>query len=101
PSSDPILRAVAHGFHPSRSSDVYLVVKPNYMFWGAKGIQHGTPYEYDQHVPLLFYGAGIRKGSYGDRVLINDLAPTLATLAGVKMAGLPGQALVAALESPP
>jgi predicted AlkP superfamily pyrophosphatase or phosphodiesterase len=96
-SSDPILLAVASGFQPWRSGDVYMVQKPNYIFWGGSGTTHGTPYEYDQHVPLIFYGDGIAKGSRGERVLVTDLAPTLAAIAGVTMTGVPGHVLQGAV----
>ena len=99
-SSDPILLAIANGFQPWRSGDVYMVQKPNYIFWGGSGTTHGTPYEYDQHVPLIFFGQGITKGVRAEHVLINDLAPTLAALVGVQMPGVPGHVLQGALGTP-
>ncbi len=48
------------------------------------GTSHGSPYYYDRHVPLVFYGAGVEPGVSADRVRTVDLAPTLATLAGVE-----------------
>jgi uracil-DNA glycosylase family 4 len=97
PNSDPMLRAVAEGFNAGRSGDIYLIVKPNWIFWTATGTTHGTPYEYDQHVPLIFYGAGISKATHNERVTISDLAPTLAVLADVQMPQLPGRVLANAL----
>jgi hypothetical protein len=96
-ASDAFLKAIAEGFYASRSGDVYMIQKPNYIFWAGGGTTHGTPYEYDQHVPLIFYGAGVVKGSHGDKVFVNDLAPTLAAIAGVPMPGLPGHALSVAV----
>jgi len=90
---DPFLKAVANGFYPARSGDVYVLVKPNYYF----SINHGTPYEYDVHVPLIFYGRGIMPGRFDRRVLMSDLAPTLAEVAGVRLAGVPGESLREAL----
>ena len=98
-SSDPILRAVAEGFQPWRSGDVYMIQKPNYLFYGGSGTTHGSPYEYDQHVPLIFLGRGIGKGAYGEHVVVNDLAPTLAAVAGVQMPGVPGHVLQKALAN--
>jgi predicted AlkP superfamily pyrophosphatase or phosphodiesterase len=100
-TSDPILRAVFEGFYPSRSGDIYMVTKPNYIFKEGKGTTHGTPYEYDQHVPLIFYGRGIAPGSNTEHVQINDLAPTLAAIAGIEMPRLPGKVLGAALAPAP
>lgn len=98
-SADPLLHAVGAGFHPKRSGDVYVLVKPHYIFWTGTGTTHGTPYEYDQHVPLVFYGKGIVPGVHRDRVSIIDLAPTLSAIAGVRLEGVPGQVLAAALSS--
>jgi len=48
-------------------------------------------------VPLIFYGAGIVPGTHNERVVINDLAPTLAYLADAQMPALPGRVLSNAL----
>ena len=90
---DPILRAVALSFHPARSGDVYLVVRPNFIFWGATGTHHGTPYDYDTHVPLIFYGRGFRRAVVPTPVDMRDLAPTLARVAGVELPRVPGRVL--------
>jgi hypothetical protein len=55
---------------------------------------HGSPYWYDRHVPLLFLGAGVRAGTSDQPVFSYDVAPTLARLAGVQPPdGLDGRAL--------
>ena len=95
-SSDPVLRAVENGFQPWRSGDVYIVQKPNYIFRMGGGTTHGTPYEYDQHVPLVFIGEGIVPGVHSERATVNDLAPTLAAMVGVQMPGIPGHSLQSA-----
>src|SRR5204863_7971198 len=59
-TNDAFLKMIALNFFPSRSGDIYVLVKPNYYF----GSPHGAPYEYDQHVPLIFYGHGIARGRY-------------------------------------
>jgi arylsulfatase A-like enzyme len=95
---DPILRAVALTHYPARSGDVYVLVRPNFIFWGAAGTHHGTPYDYDTHVPLIFYGRGVRRAVVPTPVDMRDLAPTLARLAGVELPGLPGHVLEQALD---
>jgi arylsulfatase A-like enzyme len=50
----------------------------------ATGTTHGTPYDYDNHVPLLVFGPGIKPGTYSRTVAINDVAPTLANILGVE-----------------
>ena len=64
------------------------------------GTTHGTPYNYDAHIPLILMGPRIRPGEYSDHVALNDLAPTLATLVGVEIpAGSSGRVLTEALRS--
>lgn len=50
---------------------------------GATSAEHGSPYDDDAHVPVLFYGAGIRAGRVAERALVADMAPTLAWLLDV------------------
>jgi hypothetical protein len=45
---------------------------------------HGSPYLYDRHVPIIFYGNGIARGSSPDRARTVDVAPTLAGLASTQ-----------------
>jgi hypothetical protein len=80
--NDQIGAAVSAGFYGPRSGDLFILPEPYYLF-EPTGTSHGTPYEYDTHVPLIFLGRGIRPGTYSLAVAINDVAPTLATLLGV------------------
>ncbi|MCA6483765.1 MAG: alkaline phosphatase family protein, partial [Chitinophagaceae bacterium] len=41
---------------------------------------HGSPFQYDTHIPLLWYGWGIKKGSSNKMVYMTDIAPTVAAL---------------------
>jgi predicted AlkP superfamily pyrophosphatase or phosphodiesterase len=67
--------------HPERSSDVNLQFAPGVVMY-PEGTGHGTPYPYDQHVPLLMLGAG--KPGVDDQVVWSvDVAPTIAELVGV------------------
>ncbi|MDP3073460.1 MAG: alkaline phosphatase family protein [Opitutaceae bacterium] len=74
----PTLRS----FHRERSGDVFYRAKP---FWVERrtGTNHGTPYNYDTHVPLLWLGRGVKPGSYSQPVGVDDIAPTLARILGV------------------
>jgi len=47
------------------------------------GTTHGSPYWYDRHVPIMLLGAGVGRGSSDVAVYTVDLAPTLASLAGI------------------
>ena len=57
---------------------------PNfYTFGSASGTDHASPYNYDTHVPLAFYGVPFMPGTYRDKSEPVDLAPTLASLLGI------------------
>jgi hypothetical protein len=80
-----IARGVANGFHPQRNGN--LVVVPQPYFFIAEGVTttHGTPYIYDTHVPVIFYGAGIAAGSFSTVSSPADIAPTLASLLKIEI----------------
>ncbi len=71
-------------YYAPRSPDVMFILRPNFLT-RKQGTDHGTPYEYDSQVPLLWYGAGIKPAVHPERVAEEDLAPTLAALLGVEL----------------
>lgn len=95
-STDPQVRAVALSYYPGRSGDLTVVVKENWIM-PAIGTTHGTLYDYDQHVPLILYGAGIRPGIHEEPVTPLDLAVTIASMVGVQLPSPDGQVLTSAL----
>jgi arylsulfatase A-like enzyme len=69
---------------------------------GASGTTHFTPWSYDRHVPLAFYGAPFVAGEYHERVAPVDLAATFASLAGVNQpSAAVGRILTEALKPIP
>jgi predicted AlkP superfamily pyrophosphatase or phosphodiesterase len=77
-------RRVAAGYCPGRSPDLFVIFDPfQVMMGGPTGTSHGTPYSYDSHVPLLFYGTGVTPSTYLDRVAVTDIAATVCALLGV------------------
>ena len=95
---DMVDRRVRNGFHYQRSSDLFTVVEPYWLF-ESSGTSHGTPYNYDSHVPVVFYGAGIKPGRYHERAAVNDIASTLATMLDVETpSGANGRVLTEMLE---
>jgi hypothetical protein len=65
--------------HPLRSGNVLFALQP-YQVPKKVTATHGSPWQYDTHVPLLIRGAGIRPGRYHEKVTPAALAPTLARL---------------------
>lgn len=74
---------VQNGFSQKRSGDVLIVDGPGYLSYGKTGSSHGSGLNYDTHVPLLFYGKGIAKGSTLQKTRIVDIAPTISALLGI------------------
>ncbi len=71
------------GFNQKRSGDVLYVLGPAVISYGRTGSQHGSGFNYDTHVPLLFYGHGIKKGSSVARTEVTDVAPTVSALLNI------------------
>ena len=81
-------RSVLRNFHPKRSGDIYLVFEPNVFINDFDGLivssTHGSPWQYDTFVPVIFAGAGLKPDSVSRSVTPYDIAPTLAAYLGVK-----------------
>ncbi|MBM3813822.1 MAG: alkaline phosphatase family protein [Acidimicrobiia bacterium] len=96
---DQVDRRVRAGFNPWRAGDLFIVIQPYWLF-EEKGTSHGTPYNYDSHVPVIFMGPGIKPGRFHGRAAVNDIAPTLATLLDVETpSGSVGRVLEEALAA--
>jgi hypothetical protein len=75
-------RKLLHSYSPEGGWYVIGIPEP-YMVGPAKGTDHATPYTYDTHVPLAFYGLPFRAGTYRTHAEPVDLAVTLASLLGI------------------
>ena len=84
----PLMRAVKHNFHPKRSGDVFIVFEPNWFINDFEGLivasTHGSPWNYDTYVPIVFAGAGLAPAVIDRRVHTVDIAATLAAYLGIK-----------------
>ena len=80
------LEMFARGYFPGRSGQVFVVPRENDVITERDPLyrfMHGSPWPYDTHIPILFYGAPfIRQGRWNDAVAQQDIAPTLARLIG-------------------
>jgi arylsulfatase A-like enzyme len=71
-------------FYPPRSGNIYYELSPYLLPEAqAQGTTHGSPWEYDSHVPMLWLASGIQPGTYSQAVWVADLAPTLSALLGI------------------
>lgn len=76
---------IIRGYHAKRSGDVMVLLEPGwYSAESIQGTTHGSPWTYDTHVPILFYGNGIRKGSSVRHYSVTDIAPTISALLNIK-----------------
>lgn len=83
-------QALRMGYYPERSGDVLFILKAfNVMTDEDTGTSHAQPYSYDNQVPLVFMGKGVKPGLYREEVHPVDVAPTLASLLQM---GFPAQA---------
>jgi predicted AlkP superfamily pyrophosphatase or phosphodiesterase len=99
-------RAVALDMYPERSGDVWIGLKPGWIAsartaagWSG-GTTHGSGQQYDQRVPIVLFGAGIKGGQYTAPATPADIAPTLAALTNVRTAHTDGRVLREALAAP-
>jgi hypothetical protein len=98
--TDFLARAASYGFNEVRGGDIVVIPEP-YWLTGTTGTTHSTPYHYDSHVPVIFYGAGVHAGSYVEEIAVNDIAPTLSAILGVEPpSGSSGRVLEKILNGP-
>ena len=76
-------RRVMNGYNLRRGADLEIMPEP-YWTIGDKNATHATTYSYDNHVPVIFLGPGIRPGEYDGSIAVNDIAPTLAAILHVE-----------------
>ncbi len=69
-----------NGYNPKRSGDIQVVYEPGYMEGFTKGTTHSAMYSYDTHIPLLWYGWGVKPGHDYSQIYMTDIAATLAAL---------------------
>lgn len=85
PINKNLKEMLVNGYYPSRSGDVQLIYKPGYIDGKSTGTTHGLWNPYDSHIPLLWYGWGIKKGSTHKENYMTDIAPTVAALLKIQM----------------
>ena len=86
PDTD-IYRSVIRNFNAKRSGDIFVVFEPNWFINDFDGLTvastHGSPWNYDTHVPLVFAGANLPAKTVHKPVQTVDIAVTLSALIGI------------------
>ena len=93
-------RRYSHSYSPKGGWYVIGIPSP-FQVGITKGTDHETPFSYDTHVPLAFYGLVFQPGTYRTHAEPVDLAVTLASLLGINVpAQATGRVLTEALQPP-
>jgi predicted AlkP superfamily pyrophosphatase or phosphodiesterase len=80
---DAVARRWLHMLPADDPAELVFSLKPYAYYSSVTMATHGTPNDYDTHVPVLFYGPWFVAGKYAQRALVADMAPTLAAIAEV------------------
>jgi len=86
PLPSTIRSMLNNGYYPPRSGDIQIILKPGYIdALSGTGTTHGLWNPYDSHIPLLWYGWGIKPGKTNKEVSMTDIAPTIAAMLHIQM----------------
>ncbi len=100
------LEMFARGYFPGRSGQIFVVPREGEVITDRDPLyrfMHGSPWDYDTQIPILFYGAPfIRQGCWKDAAAQQDIAPTLGALIGASpLQTYTGRALSNAIAAGP
>ena len=72
---------LVNGYYPARCGQIQLILQPQWIEdYTAGGTTHGVWNPYDAHIPLIWYGWGIKPGKSNREIYMADIAPTIAAL---------------------
>jgi hypothetical protein len=84
PDRDPIARRWTHQIPEDYPVDLVITLT-RYSYWGGNIVStHGSPYDQDASVPIIFYGPWVKPGRYDAFARTVDIGVTLGAIAGVK-----------------
>jgi predicted AlkP superfamily pyrophosphatase or phosphodiesterase len=84
---------IFRGYHPKESGDVLFILEPGYLpksvdsETARKGTSHGSAFNYDTHVPLMWFGAGVKGQEIHRKIDITDIGATLINLMNLQRNG--------------
>lgn len=86
PLNNTIRKMLNNGYYPKRNGEIQVIPLPGYIdAYSQTGTTHGIWNPYDAHIPLLWYGWGIKHGKTNKETYMTDIAPTLAALLHIQM----------------
>jgi arylsulfatase A-like enzyme len=95
---DPIARRWAHQL-PATSPVDLVITLTRYSYWGTIPATHGSPYDQDAYVPVIFYGPWAKPGRYANFTRVVDMGVTLAAITGARpLEKMDGVVLMQALK---
>jgi len=85
PAGNSVQDLLSRGMNSNRSGDIVFTLKPGWSWAGGARANHGSGHTYDTHIPMLFYGKGIKHGVSYKYHPVTDIAPTISALLDIKM----------------
>jgi len=81
-----IREMINNGYNPRRNGDIQILLYPQHIEgYSATGTTHGVWNPYDSHIPLLWFGWGIKQGKTNKETYMTDIAPTIAAMLRIQM----------------
>ena len=89
PNQWTLIERARQSYYPGRSGDFYVMLKKDVtpIADTSRGYvaTHGSPWDYDRRVPILFWRPGYRGASLEAPVETVDIMPTLAAMIGLPL----------------
>jgi predicted AlkP superfamily pyrophosphatase or phosphodiesterase len=85
PMVSNIRNMLVNGYNQKLSGDIQIVFKPEWVDTDSRGTSHGLWNPYDAHIPLLWYGWGIKKGKTNRETYMYDISATVSALLHIQM----------------
>ena len=91
---EPLKKMVSNSYNDKRSGDIQFVPKAGYFDGGPRGTTHGLWNPYDAHIPLVWFGWGVKQGKTNRETYMTDIAATVAAMLQIQMpSGCVGQVI--------
>ncbi len=78
-----VFKLMQNSFNQKRSGDVIINLESGWIERANKLSTSGSGYNYDRHVPLIWYGWKVKNKSIDATVDMTDIAPTISWILGI------------------